>query len=523
MRFSDSAPNEQSTNKAVAMEFNEVRNEVEYEEILEKIGFGKTQWLLLFISGLMILNSISAQQSVGIIVIASQCEFSTNQSEKGIMLAACVAGIFVSTYLWGYVCDAFGRRRVLLYALFLTNFLEILTMFITNVWAFNVVNFFIGINIGGVSASMYAYLSEFNVNKYRAIVINYSNMFVSIAGIYVPAVSWLVLHHNWSLAIFDGFVFRPWRLIMLFSALPGFIAALLLLIYPESPKLLLAQQKEKEAEEAINWICKFNKHCTVTSLLENRDYKLKPELSAAEDVLSTRNGCGIFVSIWKATLPLGHKPHRKNFLISIVVVLGLFFCSSGMQMWFPEIANRTSVQTEGNVSTVCEVLDASFKQQSLTANLSSNDVACDDTIAVKTYVDNIIVGCVFLIGFILQGPLLKVFGNKIVIYTTLIIGFISGVLLHFVSNKILLLVVFCFYIILPGLSISVMLATVVELVPTHLRAKAVAICLTFGRLGIMIATNLIGAMLEPLCNTTFAIFTCVMLACGVLLRFLPIK
>lgn len=49
-------------------------------------------------------------------------------------------------------------------------------------------------SLGGVSAAIYAYLSEFNTDKHRAVVINYSTMFVSIAAIYMPGEN--LLYYN---------------------------------------------------------------------------------------------------------------------------------------------------------------------------------------------------------------------------------------------------------------------------------------------------------------------------------------
>lgn len=77
--------------------------------------------------------------------IASQCEFGMTQGEKGIMMAACVTGIFLSTYFWGYASDAFGRRSVLFYGTLATNLLQLISMFVTNIWVFNIVNLFMGI------------------------------------------------------------------------------------------------------------------------------------------------------------------------------------------------------------------------------------------------------------------------------------------------------------------------------------------------------------------------------------------
>lgn len=80
-----------------------------------------------------------------------------------------------------------------------------------------------------------------------------------------------------------------------------------------------------------------------------------------------------------------------------------------------------------------------------------------------------IVGCAFLVGFAIQGALLNPLGRKNVLLAALAIGTLSGILLHFVVNTQAVLVLFCLYILMPGLSISVMCGAMVDLVPTQLR------------------------------------------------------
>lgn len=94
---------------------------------------------------------------------------------------------------------------------------------------------------------------------------------------------------------------------------------------------------------------------------------------------------------------------------------------------------------------------------------------CDDTISTKTYVDNIVVGLAFLVGFAIQGAILNPLGRKNVLLAALAVGALCGLLLHVVTNTTGLLVLFCLYILLPGLSMSIMCGALVDLVPTHLK------------------------------------------------------
>ncbi|XP_070062832.1 synaptic vesicle glycoprotein 2C isoform X2 [Drosophila virilis] len=392
-------------------------------------------------------------------------------------------------------------------------------MFVTSVWLFNIINLLSGISLGGVSAAIYPYLSEFNIPRHRAVAINYSTMFVSVTAIYVPATAWAILSSDWSIHILGDFIFRPWRLIMLFSLLPGVIGGLLLIYYPESPKFLLSENKEHQALIAVDWISKFNRGLPITRVLNCNEFTLKPEIQYEENVLSNHKGWHILTNIARATRPLFQKPHGLNFVLCNLAIVCLFFSSNGMQFWFPEIVNRSSNEENQN-STVCQILDSSYVEQNSSTN---STVICSDAISTKTYIDNMIVGIAFLLGFSIQGTLLNPLGRKNVLMAALVFSIASGILLHFVSNPIAVLVLFCLYILLPGLSISIMLGAVVDLVPTNLRGKAVSLCMSLGRLGTIAATNLIGVMLHPYCNTTFALFTFILFVCIVIVFRLPIR
>ncbi|XP_030243595.1 synaptic vesicle glycoprotein 2C [Drosophila navojoa] len=494
-------------------------NMLEYDEVLERIGYGKTQWLLLLISGLLTITSVAAQQTMSIVVIASRCEFATTEAEMGVMMAAYVAGVFLSTYIWGYVCDAIGRRKVLLYGTFSSCALLFILMFVTSVWLFNVINLLSGISLGGVSAALYAYLSEFNIPRHRAVAINYSTMFVSVTAIYVPATAWAVLSYDWSIPIIGDFVFRPWRLLMLLTLLPGVIGGLVLLYYPESPKYLLSQDKEDQAINAVDWISKFNRGLPITQVLICNELRLKPEIQTEENILSNSKGWHMITDIARATKPLFHKPHGFNFVLCNVAVFCMFFSSNGIQLWFPEIVNRSS--NEGNQSsTVCEILSSPTQDQMKSMN-STN--ICSDVISTNTYIDNMIVGVAFLVGFLIQGVILNPIGRKNVLVAALALSIFSGFLLHFVSNPIVVLILFCLVILLPGLSISIMLGAIVDLVPTNLRGKAVSLCMSLGRLGIIAATNLMGIILIQYCTTTFALLSVILIVCFVVVYYLPIR
>lgn len=63
-----------------------------YEDVLEILGFGKTQWIMLLTCGLLLMVVINETMGMSIITIASQCDFESSSMDKAIMSAAAFIG-----------------------------------------------------------------------------------------------------------------------------------------------------------------------------------------------------------------------------------------------------------------------------------------------------------------------------------------------------------------------------------------------------------------------------------------------
>uniref|UniRef100_A0A1A9ZZ28 Major facilitator superfamily (MFS) profile domain-containing protein n=1 Tax=Glossina pallidipes TaxID=7398 RepID=A0A1A9ZZ28_GLOPL len=488
----------------------------EYEDVLDIIGFGKTQWIVLFTSGLLLMMVINETMGMSIITIASQCDFSTTSQEKGLLGAAAFIGILCTSYFAAYLCDTIGRRPLLIYTTLCGNIFSFASIFIPYYSLFVFLRFLVGACIAGASFITYAYLGEFYVTRHRPVVINYACLFVGLSVAYVPAVAWLVLSMDWSFAITETFQFRPWRLLILFNALPGFIAVLVMFALPESPKILMSMGKQKEAFEAVNKIAKMN---TGRTLEDFKVYSLCQEtLSDNDKILLTSKSAGeVFKRMWQDALPLFKKPHVFNFLICCIIMCGVFLINSGMGLWYPEIQNRLGMKATTPM-TICQVIDSFIDQQ----NSTEISQICDDTITTKSYIDSLTFGLSFTAGYFVLGFILKPFGRKLTMVMAFGIAAFCGFLLHWLHNPIAIVVCFILFLILPGVCISVLSGAVVDLVPTHLRGKAVCVCLMLGRLGSIIGSNMVGAFLESYCNATFSVFYVLVLACAGLAMLLPI-
>lgn len=68
-----------------------------------------------------------------------------------------------------------------------------------------------------------------------------------------------ILSYDWRFELYDGYEFRPWRLLLITYTIPGIIGGLCLLRFPESPKFLLSVNRDEEALQIVRWIYRTNK------------------------------------------------------------------------------------------------------------------------------------------------------------------------------------------------------------------------------------------------------------------------
>ncbi|XP_055905475.1 synaptic vesicle glycoprotein 2B isoform X1 [Eupeodes corollae] len=494
-----------------------VVKEYSLEDALNLIGFGKVQVEVSLFSGVLLMLVINETMGMSILTIASQCDFNTNSQEKAIMGAACFVGILIASYGWGYSSDSSGRRSVLFRATVSAVTFSFMSIFVSNFWLFVLLRFLTGIGIAGASATTYAYLGEFNTMKYRAVVINYASIFVGLSLVYSPVIAWLILPQTWSFSFFGIFDFRPWRLLILFNLLPGLIGSIWIWTLPETPKLYLSHGKDADALKVLYWIYERN------TGKPSKDFEVKrliPEADAAfiQTIQTKKTVWEIISSMWKQTVPLFKPPHALNYCVCCFVMFGLFFSSSGMGLWYPEIQNRLGFGTVNSQKTICGVIN---DKPNVTIDDTMEPV-CNDEISTKTYIDSITLGGSYVVAYLLLGMIINPLGRKAVLAGALGISGACGLSLQWVDEPTAIVILFCGYLMLSGLCVSVLSGSVVDLIPTHLRGKAVCICLMIGRLGSVVGNNIIGAALETYCEVTFYIFSGLIILCSLLTLVLPI-
>lgn len=102
---------------------------VDYEAVLQLIGFGLFHILLLFANGVALSSDAVEILSISFVIPILRFELPLTGVQDGFLSAIMFLGMFFGGYLWGGVADLTGRRRALLMSLTLNGVFGLVSAF----------------------------------------------------------------------------------------------------------------------------------------------------------------------------------------------------------------------------------------------------------------------------------------------------------------------------------------------------------------------------------------------------------
>ncbi len=167
------------------------------------------------------------------------------------------AGILVGVLTFGPLGDRFGRKRLVIGSMLLFATFTLLTIWTTSFDELLVVRFLTGLGLGGAAPNAVALTSEFAPKRLRAAFVSVQWAALPLGGVAVGLLSSvLITRWGWQALFYIG------------SVVPLFLAAVQMLVLPESVSFLLARGPDsKRDKENVRGIVR----------------KLAPELPAAPD------------------------------------------------------------------------------------------------------------------------------------------------------------------------------------------------------------------------------------------------
>jgi MFS family permease len=205
-------------------------------------GLTRTEWLICFVAALgfafdiyelLMLPLIARPALIELLAVPPGSPALNAWVGWLFWIPALAGGVF--GLLGGYLTDAFGRRRVLVWSILLYAFSALAAGYSTSapMLLFFRTTTFVGFSVEFVAAV--AWLAElFPEPRRREAVLGWTQAFSSIGGLSVAAVYYLVVHYADSLPPIHG-SHQPWRYALVSGVIPALPLMLIRPFLPESP------------------------------------------------------------------------------------------------------------------------------------------------------------------------------------------------------------------------------------------------------------------------------------------------
>jgi MFS family permease len=217
---------------------------------MDRLPWSRWHWMVVFALGITwVLDGLEVT-IVGAIatVLTKPSTLGLSTTEIGWAGGIYVAGNVVGAFLFGYLTDRLGRKKLFMVTLLVYLAATVATAFSWNVLSFMVFRFITGAGIGGEYSAINSATEELNPARVRGTVelaINGSWWL----GTAVGAISSIFLLNPKLFAIDLG-----WRFAFGLGAILGVAVILIRRMLPESPRWLMTHGREEEAEKVVKEI-----------------------------------------------------------------------------------------------------------------------------------------------------------------------------------------------------------------------------------------------------------------------------
>lgn len=267
-----------------------------------------------------------------------------------------------------------------------------------------------------------------------------------------------------------GIVYRPWRLFLAICGLPGFISALALMKFPESPKFVFSRGDTEGAIDIIHRIQRMNSNNSEQSPKWHTivdDSEMQQSKIQLAEMNSSKGFYALMRLVWHQTAPLFMSPYMGRTVIMCFLQFGTFLTAHGMYVFFPGILNQMLEAQEAGVNriTMCDLIMSHGYSTSEDIQLPQG---CSQILNVTTYELTFILEAIHTVGFAVIGLIINTVGKLLIMEVVFVCCSISGILVIFVDIPLLAIWLYMI-LMMGGLSACVTNTITVDLFPTNLR------------------------------------------------------
>ncbi|XP_027065556.2 organic cation/carnitine transporter 7 [Coffea arabica] len=442
------------------------------DEALSTIGFGNFQTVLLLYGALGWVAEAMELMILSFIGPVLQSEWRLSSSKESLISTVVFAGMLIGAYLWGHISDNWGRKKGFLGAAILSAGAGLLSAFSPNYITFVTCRFFAGIGL----AAGYLFTSwflEFVPTSNRGSWMMVFSSFWTVGTIFEASLAWIVMP-RWG-----------WRWLLVLSSVPYFLVLLFYKCVPESPRYLSAKGRLKEAHEILEKAAQLNgmelpSDTLVSDQVKNLDEGLslvgETQLlsSSQNELLEPRNRC------------------RPPTLLSL---FSQKYIRTTLLLWFLYFANTFSYY--GVILLTSQLSSMVNKCGSITfLSVGSQDS--------RLYINVFLTSLAEVPGLVLAAFIVDRVGRKVSMVIMFTLGFILLLPLVVQQNGVLTTALLFGARMFVSATFEVACVYAPEVYPTDIRASAVGLTTSIGRIGGMLCP-LVAVALVSDCHQTAAV------------------
>lgn len=502
----------------------------DFETAISAAGIGKFQYLLII--GIIPISWGSSidTASMSMILASAECDLGLSLFDKGLLNAIIYVGMVLSGFMWGYLADVKGRKKIILYGYLADSICNILAGFSQNFETLVFFKFLSGFIVSGPHATLLAYCSEFFGDKSRTKIPLIVGFSVSFGCVVNAVFAWLVIPQPWSIVFGNGaFVYNSWRMYLSICGLPMLIGAACFCFFPESPKFLMTQNCNKDALEIFRKIYSINTGLSKDNypIHALRDINLNNATEESHSHTSKpQNQTKSLKDGIQQMKPMFLNPYLPRILLLITIQFGGMLCLNTLRLWQPQlfatIENFNSLSTDITNPTFCEILDISTSiKENTTVGLKETSNCEKIVIADSIYIDTIIVSVISSFCILCASVFVNYFQHKYLSLVSYGCALLCSIFLIWSTNTLVTLILTCLYVGLFNKAYNVTVGATVLLFPTSLRAMAVSLEMIIGRTGTIVGNLVFPVLLEYSCIAPIVNLICFNLLCMLLTCFIP--
>jgi MFS family permease len=198
-----------------------------------------------FVLALGITWILDAFEVVIVSVVLKSMAKSLNLSafESSWLVSSFLIGAFVGAFIFGYLADKYGRKKIFFITLFLYSVGTFLTGFANTFEIAILFRFITGVGLGGEFSAIHSAIDEFIPSKYRGRVDGFITSSWNLGSILASLTGMYLLSH------FPEE--KAWRYAFLFGGILALIIVVVRFFIPESPRWLISKGYTDKAEEIV--------------------------------------------------------------------------------------------------------------------------------------------------------------------------------------------------------------------------------------------------------------------------------